>query len=258
MPRLIKFSAVALLVALTAGCSGGGPTTLPDTQPESSPSKTTTATPDPDETPVPVPLPDNALFRITAVATGSNGAIVDLVETVYQPVTPTAADTAKLLAECTEGNLTANYPNMAVMYGEASWTLRAGSVDWVDYSPMGVGLIMSNYSVWTGSFVYPEFTGCGGATPAIVPSTAVGIAPLSPASDPVGVSGGHGWYNGVYGFQVTYDGDASNDTPIEQTVFISDCALELSDAAKAAHPLVAAWPSQTQPSTYTCTFAPVD
>jgi hypothetical protein len=169
-------------------------------------------------------------------------------------VAPTAADTATLLAECTEGHLTENYPNMAVMYGDASFTLRNGSVDWVDYSPMGVGLIMSSYSVWTGSFVHPEYTGCGGATPAIIPSTAVGIAPLSPASDPVGLVGGLGWYNGVYGFQITYDGDATDDTPIEQTVFLSDCAIELSDAAKAAHPLVASWASQVPSDPWSCTF----
>ena len=254
MPGLTRpLFIAAVAVALLAGC---GPSTPPSSDESSSAEPTASSTPTGEPVVEKEPLPENALFRVTVVATGSNGAVADLVQTVYLPLKPTAAESAALFADCSTANLTDNYPDLAVIHGEVSFTLRQGSPAWVDYSPTGVGIFMSNYSMWDADYAPTPFTGCFGAAAMVIPSTGTGMAPISPWSDPAGDVGGMGWYNGSYGFSLTYDGDAQEDTPFEQTVFFTECAIEVSDAAIAAQPLVASWPTQAQPSTYACAFNP--
>jgi hypothetical protein len=56
-------------------------------------------------------LPDTALFRVTATAKAHNGAVANLVETVYQPTTPSAMDVALLDSQC-------NYPGVPSLKGQ--------------------------------------------------------------------------------------------------------------------------------------------
>jgi hypothetical protein len=216
--------------------------------------KPKTPTPTPTELPA---LPADALWRIRATATGNNGAIADLVETVYKPIAFTAADNTEITAQCPASGWPQNYPNPVSMHATVTATLRPGSKPWTQYSPEGIGFILGNLSAWTGNFYNMPSTDCGAATPLMIPGSANGVAPLSPASDPVGQLGGLGWYSGFYGFSITYDG---NDSQPSGLITLSNCSLQLSQYATTANPGVVAWASEAQPSDDgdVCEYGPTD
>jgi hypothetical protein len=210
-------------------------------------------------TAAPAVLPENVLFRITASATDlKSHAVVDLVETIYTPAPLTTAQNALLVSLCGGDRYPADYPNAVGVTGTISATLRAGSPAWTQYSPLGIGAFMSNEVAWTGDFApSANLLGCGTMPPIKIPSTGTGIAAISPASDPAGISGGHGWYNGVYGWYITND---TNDAGPAGLVTITSCNLQLGAAALAAAPTVAQWPAEPNPSddNQACQYAPLD
>ena len=266
MPRFTSRAIIAILVVGTLAACAPASTKPPVAQSHSVPSlppkpaASTTPTPAASASPEPPaadPLPANALLRVRGVATGSNGAIADLVETVYLPLAPTSAEIATLTDVCRYMGFPADYPNPAVIHADFSFTLRAGSPGWVDYSPMGVGANLTNDAAFSGSFVQPDAVGCSTTGPISIPSIASGFAPLSPATDPAGPLGGLGYYNAFYGFHVTYDGDG--ESAVAQTVWLSECTLEVSPAAIAGAPKMADWPATTQPTSgYECGFGPLE
>jgi hypothetical protein len=192
------------------------------------------------------PLPDTALFRITAAAKAPNGAVADLVETVYQPIAPTAKDVALLDSQC-------NYPGVPSLNGQPTWEsaypsplivattitaiVRAGSPAWsrnekVIFYFLGTAAYSGAYTGFE-AYCAPGIIG--------VPGTIHGVAPV-PGSDPVG--GSFGWANkfGSYGFN---GGGNYPVTPVAGgDAIVSDCAIQLSAAAKAASTVAAAWAAQ--------------
>ena len=192
------------------------------------------------------PLPDTALFRITATAKAPNGAVADLIEIVYQPAAPTAMDVALLDSQCNypgvpslKGQPTweSNYPNPLIVATTITSTVRAGSPAWSpDEKVIFYFLGTAAYSGSITRFEAYCATGILG-----VPGTIGGVAPV-PGGDPVG--GSFGWANkfGSYGF------NAGGNYPVTPVVggnaIVSDCAIQLSAAAKAASTIAAAWATQ--------------
>jgi hypothetical protein len=120
---------------------------------------------------------------------------------------------------------------------------------------------MGNEEAWNASFApSTNLVACGPQSPLIIPSTATGVEAVSPSSDPAGIAGGHGWYNGVYGWYVT-DDIVNDDTPAPtDLVSMTDCNLQLGAAALAAAPKVAQWPSEPNPqfNNQACEYGPLD
>jgi hypothetical protein len=259
--------AAALVIAALSGCASASPTHDSSSHDHSGssagagitahPSSTPTATATP--TPTPSALPANVLFRVTASATDlKSHAVVDLVETVYVPAPLTSAQNALLVKLCGNDQYPSDYPNALGVSGTLSATLRAGSPAWTQYSPLGIGAVMENEVAWdVKSAPSANLLGCGTMPPLMIPSTGTGVAAVSPASDPAGVAGGHGWYNGVYGWYITND---TNDAGPPGLVTISSCNLQLGAAALAGAPKVAQWPSEPNPSddNQACEYAPLD
>jgi hypothetical protein len=257
----------ALVAGALSGCAAkvaGGPSAAKTQNGSVSiahPSATATVkpkTPTPTPTPTGFPaLPADAMWRIRATVTGGNGAIADVVETVYKPVAWTPADNTLVTNQCPASGWPSNYPTPIGMHSTVTATLRAGSKPWTEYSPVGLGFILGNLSAWTGTFYDMSPVNCGAGTPLTIPGSATGVAPLSPASDPSGVSGGEGWYNGFYGFAATYDG---NDSMPAGLVTLSNCSLQLSAYAIAANPAVASWATEAQPQQGggTCWYGPAN
>jgi hypothetical protein len=222
-------------------------------------SATTTATAAPTSAPTPSALPANVLFRVTASATDlKSHAVVDLVETVYVPAPLTSAQNALLVKICGNDQYPGDYPNALGVSGTLSATLHAGSPAWTQYSPLGIGAVMENEVAWdVKSAPSANLLGCGTMPPLMIPSTGTGVAAVSPASNPAGVAGGHGWYNGVYGWYITND---TNDAGPAGLVTITSCNLQLGAAALAAAPKVAQWLTEPNPSddNQACEYAPLD
>ncbi len=194
----------------------------------------------------PGPLPATALFRVTATARAENGAVADLVETVFQPVAPTAVDAALLDSQC-------NYPGVQSLKGQPSWesvypsplfvvttitsAVRAGSPAWLPDDE--VIFYFLGTAAYSGSFAGFEAYCAPGIVR--VPGRIHGVAPV-PGGDPVG--GASGWASeiGSYGF------DGGRNDPVAPvvggTAIVSDCAIQLSAAAQAASPVAAAWVTQ--------------
>jgi hypothetical protein len=261
MTRATARGILLIITALTAASlSGCAPSVVPlSTTPTVPPSQSPTPTPSVAGRPTPTRLPANALFQINAVATASNGAIVDLVETAYLPTTATAAQIALLNAQC-------NYPGDPAAQGQPSWitqypatvymhvtitaTPRTGTPAWpnksdpVVFSYIPVSAYHGAYSVNQPSCtagiitVYPTRT-----------STVHGVAPLA-GGDPA--HGAYGWATliGTYGFN---NGNGPGG-PNPGTAVVSHCAVQLSATAIAAGPKVAAWASQTVNNQGGCAF----
>jgi hypothetical protein len=264
-----SIAAGVLLVALSgcaAASSSHGSSSRANTGSNTSGGLTvhTSATPKPSatSTPTPAALPANVLFRITATATDlKSHAIADLVETVYVPTALTSAQNALLVKVCGQSQYPSDYPNALGVDGAISLTLRAGSPAWTQYSPLAISVIMGNDEAWNADFApSTNLIACGPQSPLVIPSTGTGVQPVSPASDPAGVSGGHGWYNGVYGWYVTDDiADEDTAAPTD-LISLSNCHLQLGAAAIAAAQKVAEWPAEPNPqyNNQACEYAPLD
>ncbi|MDQ1545571.1 MAG: hypothetical protein QOH69_475 [Actinomycetota bacterium] len=207
--------------------------------------------------PSPGRLPDTALFRITATAKAHNGAVADLVETVYQPIAPTARDVALLDSQC-------NYPGVASLKGQPTWesgypnplivattitsTVRTGSPAW---SPdEKVIFYFLGTAAYTGAFTGFEAYCAPGILG--VPGTIHGVAPV-PGGDPVG--GSLGWASRFVSYGFNGGGNYPVTPVVGGDVIVSDCAIQLSAAAKAASTVAAAWAAQPFVSANGCRFS---
>lgn len=197
-------------------------------------------------------LPANALFRITATVTASNGAIADLSQTVYEPIAQDAADIALLNQQC-------NYPGVPDLRGQPTWQaqvpgalfltsdltakLRPGSPafdnskDFVYFGMPGApGAYGGDYGI------FEAYCDTGYIR---VPGAIHGVAPISSTNPVFGISNLYGWAaeNGSsYGFA---GGGNSPDSPdTGGSAVVKDCVVQVSAAAAAAAPKVAAWTSQ--------------
>jgi hypothetical protein len=257
---VVRLSIAALVGMLAlAGCSGGpGPhptshVTKAAAPPTTHPSGSASPMPTPGATAA--PLPADALFRVTATATAPSGAVADLTLTVFAPKPLSSAESAKLTSDCPNQGWPGNYPNPTAIRATATATLHPGSPAWTSYSPVGFGPTLGNLSVWTGKFTAPY--DCTAPEGMLVPSTATAVAPISPANSPAGVQGGMGWYNGIYGFSQTYDGDDPNGPAASLDVKLSNCALQLGPLALAGNPDTASWVTEPQGDPgFTCGFGP--
>jgi hypothetical protein len=231
----VALTAVAVaLVSMLCGCTATSAHTP-------SPTRSTLAA-----APAPGPLPKSALFRITATAKAPNGAVADLVETVYEPTSPTAKDVVLLDAQC-------NYPSVPSLKGQPTWesaypsplivattitsTVRTGSPAWspnekVIFYFLGTAAYSGAYSGFE-AYCAPGILG--------VPGSIHGVAPV-PGGDPV--TGSFGWASKF----VSYGFNAGGNYPVTPVVGgnanVSDCAIQLSAAAKAESTVAAAWATQ--------------
>jgi hypothetical protein len=237
---------VAVMIALT-GCA---PVVRPHPKSIARPSSTATTAPAPTPSPTASslgPLPANALFRITATATASDGAVADLVQTVYQPTAQTAADTTLLNSEC-------NYPGVPDLQGNPDWqtqyssplflrttmtsTLEPGTTAWSTDDTV-LFAYAENVSAYSGSYLGFEAYCAPGSL--VIPGTVHGVAPV-PSSNPAGAPLGWASTVGAYGFDG--GGNAQDNTDLGGTAVIGNCAIELNAAATAAGPAIAAWATQ--------------
>ena len=223
MKTTAALSTLAIITALSlAACSPGDPT--PD-GPSESPASTADETPLPDEGDGETPIDPNVLFTITVTATAPNGAIADLVQTVYQPVTATAqqsADEAALDSEC-EG-WRSDYP-------AAEYVVSL--IDISDRSPAGASWDRSVAVVSMNG--WPVFSGEVDTFQAYCASDQVnlgssrGVTPVTAGS---GADGPHGWAHIQYGFGIATE--AGSDTPRPEDTGLSNCQITLGAAAQAS------------------------
>jgi hypothetical protein len=249
-----SLAALALLASL-GGCapaSHGGSASSSHPSPTASPKKpTATSTPTPTG---PAPLPANALFRISATVTASNGASADLVQTVYQPIAPDASDTALLNAQCNlsgEPTWQSDVPDAVYLTTEITATLHPGSSAF-DNTNDGV---LFDFPGPPGAFsgAYGGFEAPCASGFIQIPGTIHGVAALS-ASDPVHST--YGWANGAlaaYGF---IGGGNAPGPDLGGTAVVSDCVVQVSASAAAADAKVAAWPSTPYTLANSCDYTP--
>ena len=206
--------------------------------------------------PTPAPLPADGLFQINAIATASNGAIADLVETALVPAAASPGQTALLDAQC-------NYPADPAAQGQPRWetqyprtvylnvtivaTPRAGTPAW----PNSTDPVIFNFlpvSAYTGAYTVLQASCAAGKI--TVPGTVTGVAPLwgsNPAHGP------YGWATtlGSYGFN---GGGNDPGGPNPGTAVVTDCKVQLSASASGASPSVAAWATRAFNQQVGCVF----
>jgi hypothetical protein len=242
---------LAVVVALT-GCAPAvhpHPKSITNHTP---PAATPTPTPTPSSTaPSLGPLPANALFRITATVTEPGGASADLVQTVFAPAAPTAADTALLTAQCNlDGQPTwqSAYPSPLFVTTTITATLHAGSPDW----PVGdavAAYFLGSTSAYSGAYLTAQAYCAPGDIK--IPGTVHGVAPVDSANPAIG---GNGWAGefGEYGFDGS--GNDPSDPDSSGTGVVGNCVIEESAAAKATSGVVEGWLSQPFVLTAGCDF----
>jgi hypothetical protein len=246
----------AVMIALTA-CA---PVVHPNSKSIAKHTSPAVAAPTPTPSPTAThlaPLPANALFRITATATAADGAVADLVQTVYQPTAPTAADTALLNSEC-------NYPGVPDLQGNPDWqtqyssplilattmssTLHPGTTAWSKDDTV-LFTYAENVSAYSGS--YSGFEAYCSPGILVIPGTVHGVAPVpstNPASAPLG------WASSVGAYGFDGGGNVEDNSDLGGTAVIGNCAIELSAAAMAAGPAIAAWATQPYVATNGCIY----
>jgi hypothetical protein len=214
------------------------------------PSATPTTVPTTPSTPTSTglgPLPANALFRITATASQPNGAKVDLVQTVFVPSAPTAADTALLNSQCNfSGSPTwqSQYSGgLAYVTTTITATPRTGTAAWTNHDyDIGFGF-GDGASAYSGNYRGVQAPCASGIITA--PGNVHGAAGVLAASP---VKGEFGWgiADSYYGFEGTGNNVNSPDFGGGTTV-VDTCGVEISSAAIAAAPSLSKW--KTQPFT---------
>jgi hypothetical protein len=245
MNKTAPLAALAILAALSlAACSPGDPTDPEETDTTSTPTATADATPVPDDGPT--PLDPDVLFVISATATAPNGALANLVQTVYKPVSTTnqqGVDEAALDSECT---------GWRDEYPSADYVISL--IDVTDQSPAGASW---QHSVAVASMNgWPVFSGEVDTFQAYCASYQVNlgasraVTPVTPGS---GAEGPHGWAHILYGFGIATE--AGTDTPGPDDTVLSNCQITLS-AEAAASAIASAWAWDGNP--LSCSFGEYD
>ena len=244
--------AAAIVVVVATGCA---PAVVAVPQPTGVATAPAIVAPTPTVTSTPAPTVDpDILFTVTATVTspGKNGAVANLVQTVYAPrpaTSVTTSDLARIKTQC-DGLITTS-ANPTYLKTTVTSTLADDSSPWPSDDSVGVVEGGGNGSAWGGSFT-PFETACAG--PIItIPGEADGIAPIpsvKSASQPTG------WTVGQYGFAYFYDADSFSDITKSERYKFSNCAIHLGPVA-AQNPTAAKWPSEVAhqgPSGSTCLF----
>lgn len=226
-------SVTALVVLGLTACAPPAPVPSPTSTP-SAPTPTATPTP----TGVPDALGPDILFRISVTATNPNGAVADLVQTVYRPVAATdmqAADEAALDAQC--GSWRTAFPDRRFVVTTITVTDRspAGS-GWGTVPPAVVS--MNGWPVFTGSMT--SFQAYCASVQVKVGETR-GVTPVV-SGDPDAVDG---WARVLYGFGIATDPSFDLSTKGPYPTF-SDCSIELSQFAVDESPTAAGWADTAQ------------
>ena len=240
--RVIVLAAVAALAL--AGCAPvvSAPTNSPAAAPTTEPSASATPIATPTPTPTPAPTADaSVLFTITAtaVASGGNGAKVDLSETVYAPsatTTDTAGDTALLNKQCSGWQT--QYPQHAFLVAELSSKLEAGSPTWPKKTlPVVAGVDGLDPSAYSGAFSGFESECAPGVM--VFPGTIHVVVVVGTGN----IHGQKGWAGQRYGFGLALDGPIQT-IPAKDRSKIINCVITLGPVAL-ADSVVSKWPSET-------------
>jgi hypothetical protein len=251
--------AVAAILALAtlSGCASPIPTHTSSSKnhagsgnPGQTPKAPKTATPTPTPT-GPPPLPANALFSISAKVTASNGAVAELVQTVYKPATPTAADTALLNTVCNApGQQTwqAQYANSLYLDVTMTATLHPGSPAFLPGDAVNFGY-GGGASAYSGGYQTFEADCAPGYI--TIPGTIHGVGTV-PMSDPAHALWGWASNPAQYGF--FGGGNDPGEPGSGGTAVVSDCVVQLSAEAKAAGLSIAAWATQPYAMTNGCDY----
>jgi hypothetical protein len=179
------------------------------------------------------------LFTITATVQGKSGARVDVVQTVYKPVTSTAdmaGDTTLLNEQCDGWQTT--FPKHSFVTTRVTSRLHHGSIAWSKYDPIGVD--MNGYPAWSGdyggfqSLCATVILHMGGRIHGVVP-----VPAANSANAPLG------WARADYGFAIAED-TGSTAPPKAGELQFTSCAIALSDFAKSSSTVAAKWATQKQ------------
>ena len=241
-PTVTAASVAALVILGLAACAQPAPVPSP-----SSSSSAATPTPTPTPTVVADSLGPDILFRISVTATHPNGAVADLVQTVYRPTASTdmqAADEAALDAEC--GSWRTGFPTRKFVVTTITVTDRSpAGAGWGTVPPAVVS--MNGWPVFTGSMTSFQAP-CSSVQ--VKPGETRGVTPVV-SGDPDAVDG---WARVAYGFGVATDPSFDLSTTGPYTTF-SNCSIEVSQFAIDASETAAAWLDQDQVfPLYVCAF----
>ncbi|TAL40546.1 MAG: hypothetical protein EPN91_12935 [Salinibacterium sp.] len=199
------------------------------------------------------PLPDDALLRVSATIHEANGATADLVQTVYKPVAPTAADKAQLTAECNipgEPGWQTVIANPLIVKTTMTATMRPRSPKFTER--VSFGFVGFGPQAYSGDEVTGQSYCAEGAM--LLPGTVHGIAAV-PSSDPV--HGLYGWAGQYAGYGFSGSGNLPADDPEDGggTAVVSNCVVELSPEAAVASAKLAAWPARPYKKIDACAFS---
>lgn len=186
-------------------------------------------------------MPVDALLQITAVVTAPGGAGADLVQTVYLPTTPTAAQESLLDSLCrTNGSVqdsslwAAGYPNALMLTSTMTATLLPGSPAW-DNTKNLVTAGFPAAAAFTGAYRgYQAPCTSGFIT---IPGTQQALAPI-PKSNPSG--GVFGWAGALASYGFDTGGNSDDQGELQGNATVSQCTITLSPTA-AANPVAAGW-----------------
>ena len=268
--KLVCLRRAPVLVAVLVGAvalSGCAPAAhAPHGQPHhtasggSSSGASTAPSPTPTPTPTPFPqslgpLPANALFRITAKGVQANGATVDLVETVFAPAAPNPSDTALLNAQCnTSGDPTWQSSfSGPVLYVDATFdaTLDPSSSATFDTKTQIASYLELEPSAFSGAYQTAQADCAPGFITVPGEQHAVGVVP---ASNPATSNLGWASPNVRYGFYGDLNDPSAAD--VAGPTVVKDCAVEISAAALATAPALAAWKTQPYVQSKSCSYTP--
>lgn len=238
----ISLLLVLCMVPLTACVPpGSGPSASPDPGQETpSPSATSPS-------PTQSALDPDILFRISVTAHDPNGAVADLVQTVYKPQSTTsnmAADLAELDNQCTGWQ--SAYPNP--QYVETEIDVTDQSPDGASWGSGPVAIVsMDGAPVFSGNFTTFQAY-C--ASVGVMLGNTHGITPVA-SGNPDAI---RGWAQVLYGFGVATD-PQFDLTTVGPYVTFTDCQIELSQFAIDNSAVAASWAGATQTyPLYVCSF----
>lgn len=223
--------AVALLPLLAlAGC-GVMPVPTGTGTPTGSPTPTFTSSPTP--SPAPTATGD-VLFTISATLTSPVGATAHIEQVVYAP-TATLSDSAAVEAQLDEECDGWRDRFTATDYLVSEITTTDTSTGGKKWAPSGqVVVSLAGTSVFQGDFT--PFQSYCSSVQALVPASIRGVTPVTAGGNP---DSAQGWGSLTYGFGIATE--AGTDATDPRYTQLTDCAITVSPAARAASANAASW-----------------
>jgi hypothetical protein len=200
-------------------------------------------------------LPANALFRITALGVQPNGATIDLVQTVFAPTAPVAADTALLNTQCNDSGSPTWQSSYPGGYKFVDTTLTA-TVDTTKPAFNTRASIATSFDLYVAAFSGAYQTAQAYCASGYIglPGTMHGVGAVL-ASNPAGGSLGWASHDRRYGFYG--DGnDPGDPNGGDGDTIVKGCAVTISAAALAAAPAIASWQTQPYVQKTSCYYVP--